>query len=65
MPTERKAMATAKTTTVTFLIEPSLKEAPRTGAALVHRFHRQHDGGVDSELLRAERNCDPKTGSAV
>jgi hypothetical protein len=42
-------MATAKTTTLTFRIDPGLKEALRTAAV---REHREHGGGNDSGLLR-------------
>lgn len=37
MPTERGATATAKTTTLTFRIEPGLKEALRAAAVCEHR----------------------------
>ena len=37
LPTERGAMATAKTATLTFRIEPALKEALRTAAVREHR----------------------------
>lgn len=55
-------MATAKTTTLTFRIEPGLKEALRTAAARAP-IHCQHGGGVDSGLLRAEWDCDPQQGA--
>ena len=44
-------MATAKTTTLTFRIEPELKEALRTAAEREAPIHRQYGGGVDPGLL--------------
>jgi len=46
-------MATAKTTTLTFRIEPDLKEALRAAADREHRSISKYGGGDDQGLLRA------------
>lgn len=53
------------TSTLTFRIEPALKEALRAAAEKEHRFHRQHGGSVDPGLLRAQQHNDPEAGGAV
>lgn len=55
-------MATAKTTTLTFRIEPGLKEAMRAAAVREHRSIANMVDGVDSGLLRAERHFHPGAG---
>ncbi len=47
-------MATAKTATLTFRVEPGLKEVLRTGRPAEAPFYRQYGGGADPGLLWAQ-----------
>ena len=57
-------MATAKTTTLTFRIEPGLKGVAHSRRARTP-LHREHGGSADPGLLRAERHHDSGAASAV
>ena len=70
VPSRGKTMTTAKTTTLTFRIEPGLKEAVRTAADLEHRsianmvevMIRDYCGrvGVTIQDKQAENETKPK-----
>lgn len=73
LPVERETMASAKTATLTFRIEPSLKEALRTAAAREHRsianmvevLIRDYCGRNDIEVTEQDAPTDTSKAAGV